>query len=274
MSEIVHDVSPSTLLAASENHYVAYGLHCARTPAGEARETPELVWGLSGVPNRYLNGVLRTRLAPDVDVDALIETTLGRFKARRQPMAWWVMPSTQPAELGGRLEAHGLAHTGDAPAMAVDLQALPAQVPAPPGLVLEEVLDVPTLHAWVQTMGTTNEWPEARRDAFVRMRQSQGLGARLPYRTFLARLDGLPVGTSELFLGAGVAAIVWVATLPQARRQGIGATLTLLPLLQARHLGYRMGTLMASEEGYPVYRRLGFQETCWFARYSWMPAEQ
>jgi ribosomal protein S18 acetylase RimI-like enzyme len=42
------------------------------------------------------------------------------------------------------------------------------------------------------------------------------------YRTYLALLDGKPVGTSQLFLSEGVAGIYNVTVLPEARHQGIG----------------------------------------------------
>jgi hypothetical protein len=41
------------------------------------------------------------------------------------------------------------------------------------------------------------------------------------------------------------------------------------PLREARAAGYRVGTLQASEMGFPVYRRLGFQEVCTFGLYLW-----
>jgi ribosomal protein S18 acetylase RimI-like enzyme len=81
-----------------------------------------------------------------------------------------------------------------------------------------------------------------------------------------------PVATSLLILGGGVAGIYSVATLPEARRNGIGAQLTLHPLLQARARGYGTGVLGASEMGVGVYRALGFSEYCWKRTYYWRPA--
>ena len=88
------------------------------------------------------------------------------------------------------------------------------------------------------------------------------LGLNLPMRNYLGFLYGNPVSTSSLFYGGGAAGIYCVATLREARGQGLGAALTLQPLLEAREWGYRIGVLQSSKMGFNIYKRLGFRHLC------------
>ena len=67
-----------------------------------------------------------------------------------------------------------------------------------------------------------------------------------------------PVCTSVLCMPDGVAGIYAVATTSAERGKGLGACATAEPLRIAHALGYRVGVLQATQEGHPVYRRLGF----------------
>jgi ribosomal protein S18 acetylase RimI-like enzyme len=96
-----------------------------------------------------------------------------------------------------------------------------------------------------------------------------GLRFDIPLSNYVGYLSGQPVATSELFLGAGVAGIYWVSTLPEARRKGIGLAITQAPLLQAREMGYRLGILHSSDQGMGTYRQLGFVEKCRMGHYVW-----
>lgn len=50
--------------------------------------------------------------------------------------------------------------------------------------------------------------------------------------------------------------------MPEHRRQGLGSIITAAPLAEARRRGYRVAVLHATEMGYPVYQRLGFEDGC------------
>ena len=103
-------------------------------------------------------------------------------------------------------------------------------------------------------MGFPPNWKEVTHNFIL------GLGLNTPYRSYVAYWDGKPVSTAAVLFGTEVAEIYTIATLPEARGKGFGAAVTLAPLLDARKMGYRVGTLQASKMGFPVYKRMGFKE--------------
>lgn len=274
MDTIIKEVTRATMLTASYEYFRAYELFCASAPKGEVHETTELSWGISGVLSPYMNSVVRTRLNPETDIDKCIETVLTQARKRSVPLGWFLLPGTEPTDMASKLEAHGFKYDGDQAGMAVDLLTLPDSAPTRENPKIVEVLDMPTLETWITTWGDSYNVNEAKRQSFFTFRASMGLDVKFRYRSYLAYLDGYPVATSELFLGAGVASVVWVGTIPSARRQGLGSAITLAPLLEARRLGYRIGALTASPMGFPVYLKLGFKELCRIPGYVWLPTEQ
>jgi GNAT superfamily N-acetyltransferase len=155
--------------------------------------------------------------------------------------------------------------------MAVDLLALDEDLPTPAGLTIEHVDDTEALEQWAYASMMGFGHPET--DVGIWFEVFRRLGFDLPLRNYVGILNGEPVATSELFLAAGVAGIYVVATVPDARRLGIGAALTLAPLREARAIGYRIGILHSSSMGLGVYRRLGFQEYCKMSHYVWAPVK-
>ena len=87
-----------------------------------------------------------------------------------------------------------------------------------------------------------------------------GIG-KTPWKIFVGYLDDRPVATNMLFKGGGVASLYAVATVPSARGKGIGAAITLKPLLEARDDGYIYAVLFSTEMGKSVYQRIGFRMT-------------
>lgn len=267
--EILSDLSPPTLAAAIEASRCAFWADLGRSPRVEVHHGPELLWYITGMPSRGGNGVCRTRIKSE-DVDAIIEMTLIPFNAQKLPMTWYTGPTTQPADLGEHLTAHGLKDAGDEPGMAVDLLALNEDVAAPPVLSIKRVSDKEGLRKWLCVFTLAFGLPDAVGEAMFDIEVDLGLGQHHPRQLYIGLMAGEPVATSLLFLGAGVAGIYGVGTLPQARRQGVGTAMTLAPLLEARAMDYRVGVLHASEMGLGVYRRLGFQEYCRLGGYVWM----
>jgi GNAT superfamily N-acetyltransferase len=264
------DLTPAQLAQLNEANVYEFLGALARHPDAELTHTPELTrYSDSAIISPMFNGVVGSRLPPD-QADTMIQETIDYFTARQRPMAfWWVGPSSHPADLGARLLAHGLVEFDvDAPAMAVDLHTLPDAVPIPAGLTIDVVRDAQSAQEWGDTFNAIYGTPQFAGQAWVDAAERFGHDGA-PFRLYLGRLHGRPVATNMLACGAGAAGVLGVGTLPEARGQGIGAAITLQPYLDARAIGYHTGVLFATEQGIPLYRRLGFREVGAISRYLW-----
>lgn len=264
---ILKDFAAQAVTAAIEENLFGAFANSGRLPQAELHDDPDMMWFITGVPFPLLNGVFRARLAAD-GIDTKIEATLARFKSRQVPMIWWTGPATRPAGLGKHLEAQGLSHAEDLPGMAVDLRTLRDDLSMPAGLTIEPVGDMATLEHWLHAFTAGFELSDLVAKAFFDLFAVLGFGSDQPFRHYVGWLRGKPVAASSRFLGAGVVGIYNVATVPDARRKGIGAALTLAPLHEARTSGYRVGILHSTPIGVGVYRSLGFQEYCKVSLYA------
>ncbi|MGZ3598306.1 MAG: GNAT family N-acetyltransferase [Ktedonobacterales bacterium] len=255
---IAHDLSPAALAAAIEESEIQYWLYRARTDGWEVYHDSHLTWYYSGLHDAERNGVLRTDL-PAGDADIHIAKMLAWFESRSVSVSWWGGPSRRPADLGARLVAHGLVSQGDDPGMAADLHALREDLPVPAGFAFERVRDTEAARLWLRTLRDND--PHVTQVPLSRFAPATYDDAD-PLRLYIASVNGEPVATAQVFFSAGVAGVYYVHTIPAARRQGIGAGVTVAALRDARAAGYQIGVLGASPMGVGVYQRLGFREYC------------
>ena len=273
ITTFVSNSSSERVTTATETNLEEALLLLARhSPGGEVVEATGFARYTTGVPHPFANGVLRTRLTSS-NVASEVRKILEHFKAVGLPMMWFVTPSSRPADLGKHLVAQGATRGNNNPAMSVDLDALQPIIDLPAGVEIREV-DSPMMMAeWARVACEGSGIPQDVGRLFTSASDAIGLGEQVSMRYFLAYQSGIPVATSNLFLAAGVAGIYCVSTLLNARRQGLGAAITLAPLLVARDLGYRIGVLQATAMGLPLYQRLGFTECCSFDTYTYNVGE-
>jgi ribosomal protein S18 acetylase RimI-like enzyme len=271
--------------AASDNLVALFEM-MSRLDGGELERRDGLGRHHSFPTNPMFKGVWRTALEAGA-ADNAIDETIAWFRARNAPyFFWWTDDATTPADLGDRLKARGfidmegaqqelakgIVQTGaGAPVMAMQLgDADPAVLDrVPAGFEIVKVETPEHLADFKFVFVATYQIPEWAGRAWVDATMAHGIAA-CPWQIYLGYLDGRPVASNMLVLGGGVASIYAVATVPSAQRKGIGAAITLKPLLDARDIGYTCAVLFASEEGYPVYRRLGFVDTgMHINRYMW-----
>ncbi len=267
-SQILRDTSPASMTKAIEASLEAFPLSLAQLPGVEAYDRPDLLWVATGMPIDIFNGVYRCIL-DEQSADARIEEVKEEFRRRRLPLHWQIGPSSRPVNLRQRLLAHGFTHEEDEPGMALDLLAMNEAFPEPAELHIHVVDDPSALHRWVEVWGFGV--PEDIKPLFQEAHARLGFGPHLPWRYYLGDVQGKSVATALLFFGAGVAALHNVVTLPEVRYKGIGTSITLAALRDARREGYRVAILTSSPYGERIYRRIGFREYCPISRYNWHP---
>jgi len=250
--------SPDLWEAISTN-MVSFWSSYGHVKGAGAERTSTWAWFYTGIRSPLFNGVLRVRFEPD-EVKALIDKLRIRIKAEGAPALWWLDPQSNPDPLGRLLEQNGLAPAGEVPAMAMDLDGIGKDSERMADFTIQRV-DRPDLQRiWGRTAGAGTGLPEEAIGRLAELEAALSDEPHLARRRYIGMLAGVPVATSAMVLDGGVAGIYAVATLPSARRQGIGRIMTVRPLEEAREIGYRVGVLQASSAGYSLYKKIGFQD--------------
>ncbi len=257
LTDVLTDFSEDALVDAVDRNCIDFFQHYGCGPGCELHEEADLAWFVTGIPHPLFNGVMATDLPPD-RVDERIDDMVAEFRRRRVPLEWTTGSRTRPVDLARHLLAKGFEHTLDVPGMAMDLRELPDEKP-PRGLSVVQVGNREDLEACIRIALHTFEISEAFVPRLLEIEERMPEDQKALTRHYLARLDGRPVATAELFLAAGAAGLYFVGTLPDASHRGIGRAVTLAALRGAREMGYRVGVLQATPMGTPVYRRIGFR---------------
>jgi GNAT superfamily N-acetyltransferase len=274
------------LIRAIEENAAELLLRMGAAGGGEQRDDAKVRWTIGGSPIDYHNAVVAADLSDD-EADHVIVESIRRFEANGVPGSWHVGPSMRPSDLGDRLLAAGFSYGGSEPGMAVDLTRLtdprptdptqPADPTRPtdasrpsdptPVLRIVRVQATDVLATWAATLAQGFGEGPKEAEWVAEVYRSEGFDD--PWRHYLAYRDDEPVATATVFLAAGVAGVYFVMTVPTARRQGIGAAITLHALREARDSGIPYAVLGSSPAGRSVYESLGFKTYCEIDLYEW-----
>ncbi len=256
---ILTDSSTKTLIDATEINYAEFFALYTNVPHIQQHDEPGVRRLSSSQPTDYLNTVLRTTLENGNAAHRIQEIMAG-YKSQHASVRWHVWPNSQPTDLTVLLDDHGLHCTRSIPCMALNLHELKPPTQRIDGLEMALVDDLPMLYEWMSPVAY---------DLFFCLAYEMGLSTTAPVLHFLARYRGEPAATASIYLGAGVAGLYDVVTMPEMRERGIGSALCTMALQSVREMGYRYGVLQSSKMGYRIYQRLGFEEIGRLLHYNW-----
>ncbi|MEO8477724.1 MAG: GNAT family N-acetyltransferase [Actinomycetota bacterium] len=219
-----------------------------RVVGAEVLELDGYVLAFSNQPDPALNGAIVER-APR---DAVGSLRLVESESVRRGFPLGVhLQAGRHAAVDRAVRSLGLSIKLTRPAMACDLHDL-ADAQTPPGVEIRPVITDADVEGLVAVgVASFEDDPEVGKAVY-------GAGARgvEGVQAFLAWRGDEPVGISTGYLVRGAVSVMGVAVVPEARRSGIGAALT---LRAARAFpGADLAWLHPSEMARSMYESLGF----------------
>jgi GNAT superfamily N-acetyltransferase len=268
MTQILTDLStPAIVHALKQNFYnLCWGVR-DHWKQSIFEETEKQRRWCTPIPMAFIFNAVLSMQSPGQDETGHIKETIDFFQLNgHKAFSWWLAPGLEDSDWGRQLETHGFVFESDPPGMAVDLSKIPNHLPVPDGFKINRVENAEGMKTWLKTFLEGYGIPPEIEAPFLDM-----MLATLPgtWMSYLATVNGEAVAASSVFYDVGVANIMNVATLSDWRGKGIGAAITLQPLLDAREQGYQVGVLESSDMGYKVYQRMGFKEICRMNHYNW-----
>lgn len=254
------------LTAACDSNLAEKSLSFAGLPGGEVHEgNPR--WFITGSKLAGYNGIVQASF-PAGEEDVNMDAALAPFHARGLPLTWWTGPSTQPANLGVRLQERGFLHNRDMIGMAAPIDSLGSPFEHLSPLDFEPVPDAQTLMEWLPLYSTGFSTPLSVATESLKILGELSFRPGTHWFHFFGRKQDRIVAISSLYLNEDIAGLYNLVTEPAERSRGIGANMTLQTFAWAQQHGYRIATLQTT---YPnalrLYHRLGFEVYCKFGIY-------
>lgn len=217
-------------------------------PAGASRAFGAVQAVSTGTPVAVFNRVYVFEPAPREDVSRAVSWMVDRAVPFRVTVADAASDATESIIADLDL------YEADDPLPGMALPSLD-DVPDPEGAIdVGPVTDAAGLETFRDVAAASFGLPvEVVRQAYPAALLSDG-----EMQLLLGRVDGDAVATGHLFQPRDVAGVYAIAVRESHRRRGFGEAMTWAVLRAGRDAGAELGVLQASNMGYSVYERMGF----------------
>ena len=241
-------ISADVLAAADQNLIAAWrGVASLGPMPGEVRDGDVLMIS-TGLPVPLFNPAFV--VTATADPAALVARVGKHYGALELPFVLMFRDEVTEA-LADACGAAGLVEHWRPPLMV--LTPVPRVPPAPAPLRIE-VVTTATLDAYAEVLATGF----GMRWEIASVMAHPGLLDLPELVPLIGMVEDEPVGASAACMTDRVAGVYNVATVPDARRAGIGAAMTWAAVAAGRDGGAECAILQSSEQGAPVYARMGF----------------
>lgn len=250
--------------SALEVHWRLFGTY----PGASLHEEHGLLWFESPIATLPYNGIIGTRLAPPIRIEAVAHAMVDHFARRHVPFFWLGRPSDAAPGFAAAVTDAGLRFAETITGMDLDLADWAAPEPASDA----EIVEVDAEGALSDGLRdyerlSSGYWgiEDDQRPISTALTRHY-LGERNPGYRLVAYLDGRPVG--KVFVQVvGMpewTMIAGLAVIPGARGQGVARSLVQEALTRAQAAGARRLVLHSTQMALPLFERLGFAARCEF----------
>jgi len=222
-----------------------------------------LVAGPDPFPIGYVNATLATCPGAPPDPQGCVAAADAFFSARERGYTLWTRDHCDAA-LAGAAEAADLRAVSDMPGMVLDAPIADASPADDARLVRVDDADGLRDFAAVSARAYAPiGFPPA---VVAKIFGQPERGLRPHWINVVAYAGEEPLSAAMAILSHGIAGIYWVGTAPEGRKRGLGDACTRCVGNTAFELGARAVVLQASQQGEPIYLRMGYRE---ITRYRW-----
>lgn len=257
------ELSPEDIVKACEENYINHWRCVGASPNAEFSEGGGITQCITGIRQDVFNVVLKCSLDPKT-IDVEIDKAIKDYRSRRIPLLWHAGPSSEPGDVGRRLEARGFPNDYNLSAMAVDLESMDDVHPAD-GVTVKVVDNMRDCEDWARCLARSWESPANTdswmlRNACFKPSIEREMGLSLPRRMYLGLLNGRATGTSTLVWSDDIVGLEMVGTVHSARGKGVGSAMIRKALADARAMGFKFAVVLSTVEGFRLYEKNGFKE--------------
>jgi len=269
VNKIIQSLTAPDLAESMDNNNVGFWTTYGDHPGGYYKNEPDIAWSVAGLNFPLYNCFLRYDLAEE-NFETELENFMDIIKAHKLPAYFWQASASKPAGVHERLEQSGWKQARQAPAMAMEISEVESMEPIP-GFTVKPVQNDQQRRLWADILNRSvgmndQDITETIKVELMISKKNNNLQHR-----YLGYLNDKPVATGLLHLESGLAGIYCIATLPEARRKGLGSFLTIKLIEDSSKLGYKVVALTSSEMGYRVYSKIGFKDIFSYTNYSLAP---
>ena len=186
------------------------------------------------------------------EANTKITEVVSYFKQNKIPYSWWVGPTENISDF---LTNYSFKNAENNIAMYLDLDAWKDDSKLMPELEIRQAKDEKTLRDFALVLANDKTAFEKYFSWVATVLTDED-----PIEYYVGYVDNKPVVRGLSCYFGQVVGLYWLSTAPDERKKGYGTAMQQFRLRRAKVLGYHIAVLQASNEGYALYKKLGYKE--------------